>query len=85
LARSRLDRIHRELKDLLAQALKVKFETLNAQKTLIESGGASGGGRRAAVVEPFVDGEHQRWPFRGEYWKDELDSYLFIIRSECRE
>ena len=85
LARARLERVHKELKDLLAQALKVKFETLNAQKSLIEEGGSGGKGRRAAIVEPFVDAEHMRWPFRGEYWKDELDSYLFIIQSECRE
>ncbi len=85
LARARLERVHRELKELLAQALKVKYETLNAQKNLIEAGAGDAAGRGVVVAEPAVDAEHQRWPFRGEYWKDELDSYFFIIQSECRE
>ena len=41
------------------------------------------GGVEREVPEPVVDSEHIRWDFRGEYWRDELDSYLFKIASEC--
>ena len=30
-----------------------------------------------------TDEEHVYWPFQGEYWKDELGSYYYYIRSEC--
>jgi len=78
LARSRLERVNRELKDLLAQGLKVKFETLSRQKQ-----GASAVAEGAEAPEPIVDSEHMGWKFQGEYWKDELDSYLFKITSRC--
>ena len=81
LARSRLSRVHDELKELLAQALKVKFETLNRKKRALIRGDAEAVVRE--VPEPVVDAEHIRWTFRGEYWLDELDSYLFKIASEC--
>ena len=31
----------------------------------------------------IVDAEHIEWPFTGEYWKDELGSYIFDISSKC--
>lgn len=83
LARSRLTRVHKELKELLAQALKVKFETLNRQKRILTAGETEGAGTASAAPEFRVDTEHVQWAFRGEYWKDELDSYLFKIQSEC--
>lgn len=82
LARSRLQRVNRDLKELLAQALKVKFETLNRQKKALVAGEAEAAAEMAAA-EPRVDGEHVRWTFRGAYWKDELDSYIFRIASQC--
>ena len=82
LARSRLESVHRELRRQLADALKVKFETLSAQKRVIEEELVDGDG--AGAEDDYVlDAEHQYWPFRGEYWKDELDSYTVGIRSKC--
>jgi hypothetical protein len=60
----------------------VKFETLSSQKRAIEDEtdevDSDGGSYDYAL-----DKEHQYWPFRGEYWKDELDSYTVGIRSKC--
>ncbi len=83
-ARSRLDQKRRELQRLISQSMKVKFEALNALKEIIE-------GTRAATADkahskPWVlkhDDEHLAWPFAGEYWKDELDSYLFRVENIC--
>ena len=84
-ARSRLETVHKELRAQLSDALKVKFEVLNAQKRAIqnEEGDPEKGatGDDADVFD--LDSEHQYWPFRGEYWKDELDSYTVGIRTRC--
>lgn len=88
LARERLGRVRKELNGLLSSALKVRFETLNAQKGILEEKF-----RKEQVVETKgpgaptenfqVDREHAYWPWDGEYWKDELGSYYYPVRSVC--
>lgn len=86
LAQERLNRVYKELKKFLAQALRIKFETFNAQKGIIE---------RELKEEQIiakekekildVDYEHALWLFEGEYWRDELGSYYYPIVSKCKE
>ena len=83
LARSRLQAVHRDLRRHLTDALKIKFETLSAQKREIEQGVAKDGGQYDAQVDLDMDEEHMYWPFTGEYWKDELGSYTVAIQSRC--
>lgn len=89
LARERLARVNTELRKLLSQALKVRFESLNAQKGVLdekfrqEQVSDAGGAVVASEVEIAVDPEHRFWPFDGEYWKDELGSYYYPVRSIC--
>ncbi|MBM4396757.1 MAG: hypothetical protein FJ087_13835 [Deltaproteobacteria bacterium] len=87
LARERLARVGKELKGLLAQALKVRFESLNAQKGILEERF-----RLEQVVEKAgakpdtrvaIDAEHILWPYDGESWKDELGSYYYPLSSLC--
>jgi hypothetical protein len=33
------------------------------------------------VVKP--DAEHVIWPFKGEYWRDELGFYRQVVESAC--
>jgi tetratricopeptide (TPR) repeat protein len=85
LARERLVGVQKELRSILSQALRVRFETLNAQKGILAE--AEG------VEQPVLKGkkednvpldfEHVRWPFDGEYWKDELGSYYYPLPSRC--
>jgi hypothetical protein len=85
-ARARLDQKRKELQRLVSAAMKVKFEALNALKETIE-------GKREASRETGEsagwtidrDDQHLAWPFDGEYWKDELDSYLFRVENRCPE
>jgi len=88
LARERLKRLSSEIQELVKQAIKVEYETLNAQKGVLEAtlkqeqqqtapGGVKKGG------EVVVDDEHERWPFDGEYWKDELGYYRFKVQNKC--
>jgi tetratricopeptide (TPR) repeat protein len=85
-ARARLDLKRRELQRLVGQAMKVKFESLNALKEVIEGKreGAKAQGESAGWVVRR-DNDHLAWPFDGEYWKDELDSYLFRVENLCPE
>jgi len=85
-ARSRLDGKRRELQRLVSQAMKVKFEALNTLKEMIE--GKRESTKKSGESSGWVirmDDEHLAWPFVGEYWKDELDSYLFRVENLCPE
>ncbi|HIN86652.1 MAG TPA: hypothetical protein EYN06_09240 [Myxococcales bacterium] len=83
LARSRLVSVHKELRRQLSDALKVKFETLNSRKRALKKG-LSMTGEATRDGNPYdLDSEHQYWPFDGEYWKDELDSYTVELDNRC--
>lgn len=87
LARNRLKRLSSDIQDLTKQAIKVEYETLNAQKGVLTAG-LSG---EQTVINPnaknynkiVIDDEHQQWPFRGEYWRDELGYYRFKVANKC--
>jgi hypothetical protein len=87
LARNRLQRLAGEIQDLMKQSIKVEFETLNAQKGAITAGVAGEQGQVNPNQKNFnrivIDDEHQQWPFRGEYWKDELGYYRFKVANKC--
>ena len=86
LAQARLTRVLKELKQHLAGALKIKGETLKAQRNALSSDvRAEQAAAAAATFEFAVDEEHVEWPFLGEYWKDELGSYIYDIKSECKK
>lgn len=86
-AMSLLDRVKKDLQDLKSQALKIKFEVANAEVGRLENkikdelyvATKTGRDRDLAAT----DSEHMYWPFRDEYWKDELGFYYYDIRSEC--
>jgi hypothetical protein len=83
LARSRLENVRKDLRRLLADSLKVRYETLKKQKKAIEADTDAQLDVLGGTDDYSVDEEHQYWPFRQEYWKDELDSYTVGIRSKC--
>lgn len=88
LARKRLTRLANEIQELVKQAIKVEFETLNGKKGVLEAAlrgeqvQATGKSKRYSGP-PMNDDEHLRWDFNGEYWKDELGSYWFNVRNRC--
>ena len=84
LAQARLLRLLKELKQHLAAALRIKGETLKARRgVLAPSIRAEQAAAAASKIDIVVDAEHIEWPFTGEYWKDELGSYLYDIPSRC--
>ncbi|MGZ3404923.1 MAG: tetratricopeptide repeat protein [Polyangia bacterium] len=88
LARTRLQRLAAEIQDLTKQAIKIEYETLNGLKGALTAGVA---GEQQAAINPnaknynniVIDDEHQQWPFKGEYWKDELGYYRFRVANKC--
>ncbi|MBL4636222.1 MAG: hypothetical protein JKY56_20345 [Kofleriaceae bacterium] len=84
LARERLERLHKELRELKGQGTKIEIEVLNNKGGQIsaEARGEqiSGDNRLEPII---VDDEHFVWKFNGEYWKDELGFYRFRVRSKC--
>lgn len=86
LAKQRLERVVRELNDLISQSLKIEFEVASAEKGILENrlrgaGFVNRPSKKGAVYA--TDYEHIYWPFTGEYWRDELGYYLYTIKSEC--
>lgn len=89
MARDRLKRLSNEIAELVRQAIKVEYETLQAQKGVLEAEAkneqvsAAAGAKKKGFGEVNADDEHQKWPFQGEYWKDELGTYRFKVANKC--
>jgi hypothetical protein len=87
LARQRLTRLSREVTELIKQAIKVEYETLQAQKGALTAGLSAEQSMANPNAKNYnhiqIDDEHQQWPFKGEYWKDELGYYRFKVQNKC--
>jgi hypothetical protein len=87
-ARDRLERVYTELRGLLSQGLRIKVEVLRGQRKEFAleknmSAADVSARRNAALPEPGTDAEHMYWPFDGEYWRDELGAYTFLVPNRC--
>jgi outer membrane protein assembly factor BamD (BamD/ComL family) len=88
IARAKLERERDELRDLLGKALRIKFETQEKEKQLLEQKIAGQEGQREvlhsyrySVAVPDTD---LYWPYEGEYWRDELGTYQYTLTKGCR-
>jgi hypothetical protein len=88
IARAKLERERDELRDLLGKALRIKFETQEKEKQLLEQKIAGQEGQhevlhsyRYSVAVPDTD---VYWPYEGEYWRDELGTYQYTLTKGCR-
>jgi tetratricopeptide (TPR) repeat protein len=81
-----MQRIHRKkLTDLLAQreqANYLKVEIVTGEKDLIE-GQRGLPPKRVTDVETSVASGYHFWPFTGEYWQDEMGTYVYTTESAC--
>lgn len=89
LARKRLERLAGEIQELVKQAIKIEYETLQGQKGVLEANikgeQASISGTSKKAVNIGSDDEHVYWRFNGEYWKDELGYYRFRLVNRCEQ
>nr|BDT33421.1 adventurous gliding motility protein GltC [Myxococcus sp. MH1] len=74
------------LKQLLANGLRIKFETTTKEKEFLEEQLKAGG--RTAIVKKYrfsvaVADDQLYWPYEGEYWRDELGTYQYTLTKGC--
>jgi tetratricopeptide (TPR) repeat protein len=86
LATQRLERVVRELNELITQKEEIKFEVARSEQGQIEADIRAGMNVQENVTsapQVQVTDEQMYWTFDGEYWQDELGTYVFNINSEC--
>lgn|GEM_PF-4522492 len=83
-----LQRQRAHLVDVQAQADVLAFEAVDGQRRMLQELARSpepavtGAG---APIDFAVDTQLVYWPFNGEFWADELDSYRVVMPSVCHE
>jgi len=86
LAKSRYNRNMDDLDEHLRNGEKILIDITAAQRNLLDEKLQQGQVSKVdakiyGVVKP--DEEHLLWPFRGEYWRDELGFYRQVVESAC--
>lgn len=87
LARERYQRNLDELNEHLRDSAKILVDITAAERNKLDQLVVSGQltkeeAETYGVVTP--DEEHVLWPFRGEYWRDELGFYRKVVISKCK-
>jgi tetratricopeptide (TPR) repeat protein len=75
-----------QLRDLINQGLRIQLETTLGEKDTIEK--EMQGATPPEPISEFewtsdVDDEHMYWPWKNEYWRDELGTYVYAITRRC--
>ena len=86
MAKGKLETELGALKQLLANGLRIKFETTSKEKEFLEEQLKAGG--RTAIVKKYkfsvaVADDQLYWPYEGEYWRDELGTYQYTLTKGC--
>jgi tetratricopeptide (TPR) repeat protein len=86
MAKGKLETELVSLKQLLANGLRIKFETVTKEKEFLEEQLKAGG--KTAVVKKYrfsvaVADDQLYWPYEGEYWRDELGTYQYTMTKGC--
>jgi hypothetical protein len=89
IARAKLEQERDELKDLLGKALRIKFETQDKQKEMLEQK-LTGVAIKPEELRRYrysvaVPDDDEYWPYEGEYWRDELGTYEYTLTKGCRQ
>jgi hypothetical protein len=80
LARARASRLLEELQEVANQADTVEIELLNYERGKLGAPPTVASAKGRSVE---VDAEHVLWPFKGEYWRDELGYYRQEVTNHC--
>jgi hypothetical protein len=88
MAKGKLESELAELKKLLANGLRIKFETTTKEKEFLEEQLKAGG--QAEIVRKYkysvaVADDQLYWPYEGEYWRDELGTFQYTLTKGCVE
>ncbi|MSP25156.1 MAG: hypothetical protein EXR75_08325 [Myxococcales bacterium] len=86
LARRRYRRNLTELEEHLRSAQKIIVDITNAQRKKLDEQIEAGKWSQEDAYEfgrVSPDEEHVIWPYRDEYWRDELGFYRQVVQSQC--
>ncbi|MBX2814224.1 MAG: hypothetical protein KTR25_20615 [Myxococcales bacterium] len=75
------------IKTLIAQALRIQVETAKAEEGRLEASLNQRNQRPRRIKKApmnWGDDEKLVWPFKGEYWRDELGTYELSLVRTCR-
>jgi tetratricopeptide (TPR) repeat protein len=86
--RSKLEYERDQLRQLLAQALRIQIEVSRKEREALE--GSLAKGSQVEVVHDLkyshaVSDEHLYWPYEGEFWRDELGTYSYTLTKGCKD
>jgi hypothetical protein len=85
---SHLIAIHNELLDLLEQEGFIRYEIINGRKEELKKR-IAGKELPATQIDAtnerayYIQNGFEYWPFRGEYWLDELGNYHYVGTQSC--
>lgn len=83
----KLDAEREAMKSLIQQAIRIDIETARAEQERIESQLREVETRPKELQKEFVEwtnDERLVWPFKDEYWRDELGTYQLTLAHSCR-
>ena len=88
MAKAKLEQEQNELRTLLGNGERIKFETTTKEKEFLEEQLKAGG--QVSVVKKYkfsvaVADDQLYWPYEGEYWRDELGTYQYTLTKGCIE
>jgi hypothetical protein len=78
-----------ELKDLNEQVGFLKYELINLEKERLKSRIASAAKKENEQIDAELDRDYyvkngyDYYPFRGEFWLDEIGNYFFLGKTSC--
>jgi len=76
-----------ELRTLSSNALRIRVDTVEKEKTYLEKQLSEGGSSRDVIrrykYSVAVPDDYLYWPYKGEYWRDELGTYRYTLTKGC--
>jgi TolA-binding protein len=77
-----------ELRDLYEQAGFIRYEMINGRKEQLKKKIAGKGLPDQQIDDDasrdfYIQNGYEYWPFRGEYWLDEIGNYHYVGRQSC--
>ena len=80
--------IQNELRDLLEQDGFLRFEMINGKREALKKEIQGKGLERTKIDEDanrdfYIQNGYEYWPFKGEYWLDEIGNYHYVGVKAC--
>jgi hypothetical protein len=87
--RAHLETVKDELFDLFEQEGFIRYEMINGKKELLKKKISQKDLPQDQVDEKsdrdyYIQNGYEYWPFRGEYWLDELGNYHYVGTQACQ-